>query len=120
MVVQALSQADGAAVASANASFFKLTTTTSFSTDNATTFANAIGAASITGLAANGNYVISLYDSGVGRAVIAVVNTGGSGNNDTTLSAADMTSADIAVVGIITMTAGDYANFGAAQLAAVF
>jgi hypothetical protein len=120
MVVQTLSATDSAAVATANVSFFKLGTTTAFSTDNATTFANAMGTASVTGLAANGNYIVSLYDTGVGRAVIGVVNVGGSANNDTTLSSADFVSADVAVIGTVTMTSGEYATFSATQLAAAF
>ncbi len=51
------------------------------------------------------------------------LNAGGNANNGTTLSAADFSGsagADVAVIGIITMTVGDYANFGATNLAAVF
>jgi hypothetical protein len=109
IVLQAVAQGASAA-AVANVSFFKLTTDTAFSTDVKGTFAAALGGASITGLAANGNYLVSLYDSTNHQAVIAVVNAGGSGEGDNTLAANDFNNAGVAILGVLDMSSSDYAG----------
>ncbi len=119
-VVQDIAQNDAAAARTANVSFFKLTTDVAFTTDIKGTFAAALGTASITGLGANGNYLISAYDTTNSRMVVAVVNVGGNADADTVLASNDFVNADIAVVGVVGMGATDYANFGAGQLAAAF
>jgi hypothetical protein len=120
MVVQTLAQNASATALTANVSFFKLSTGVAFTTDVKGTFAAALGTASVTGLAANGNYLVSVYDTTNSKAVIGVVNVGGNADADTTLASNDFVNADIAVVGVINMTAADYANFGAVNLAAAF
>jgi hypothetical protein len=118
MVVQDVGLSGGAAVALGDVSFIKLTTAVAFNTNIMTTFANALGTGSVTGLAADGNYLVSLYDTTAQKAVIAVVNVGRSGAGDTVLSTADFLATGIAVVGVMDMLVGDYASFGAAHLAA--
>ncbi len=99
MIVQNVAQNDSPAVATANVSMISLTTATPFPTDIKTLFQTAIGSASITGLAADANYLVSVYDSTNHWTVIGVVNTGASGAGDTTLSAADFTNSGVALVG---------------------
>jgi hypothetical protein len=62
-----------------------------------------MGSASVTGLAADANYLVSLFDPTAQnhRTLYAIVNTGASGAGDTTLSAADFTNGGIAVIGVV-------------------
>lgn len=117
MVVQTIAKDATAAALTANVSFFKLTTNAAFTTDIKGTFVAALGTSTITGLAANGNYVVSVFDSTNNKAIIGVVNVGGNADADTVLAANDFVNADVAVVGVINMTSADYANFGAVNLA---
>ena len=99
---QQIASTDGAvAVASANVGVFALTTATGFTTDIKSTFAAAMGTASITGLAADANYLVYMYDNTNNKTVIAVVNTGANAAHDTTLSAADFTDSGVAVIGVV-------------------
>lgn len=107
LVVQSVAATDGAAAASANLAVIKLTTAAAFSTDIKGTFAAAMGSASVTGLAADANYIVEMYDSTNSKTLFAVVNTGASGAGDTTLSAADFTDAGMAVIVGVTSTAID-------------
>ena len=120
MVVQTIDKDAGAAAGAANVSFFKLTLGVAFGADIKGTFAAAMGTSSVTGLAANGNYVISVYDTTNSKMIVGVVNVGGNADADTALRSNDFVNADIAVVGVIGMSATDYANFGAAQLGLAF
>lgn len=120
MVVQTVAQNAVATAGIADVSLIKLTTAVAFTTDVKGTFAAALGSATLTGMAANGNYLVSLYDTTAQRMVVGVVNMGGNADADTTLASNDFVNADIAIVGVVTMTAGDYAAFGAGQLAAAF
>jgi hypothetical protein len=121
MVVQSVVQSAATTVATTDVSFIKLATGVVFHTDIKTTFADALGTASITGLAANGNYLVSLYDTTHSQIVIAVVNVGGNANNDDNLFANDFVNATVSVVGVLNnMTAGDYTAFGAGHLGAAF
>jgi Ca2+-binding RTX toxin-like protein len=120
MVVQSVAQDAAAEALTANVSFFKLTTGVAFTTDIKGTFAAAIGTSSVTGLGANGNYLVSVYDTTNSKAVIGVVNVGGNADANNILAADDFVTADIAVVGVLNMTAADYANFGTTNLAMVF
>jgi hypothetical protein len=102
-------------------SLVKLTTGVAFTTDIATTAKAAIGTGSVTNLAQNGVYLVSFYDTTNSKMVIVTANTGTSANNDTTLSTADFdagTNASVHVVGVINMSATDYAAFSAVNLAA--
>ena len=120
MVVQSVAQNASAAALTASVSFIKLTTGVAFTTDIAGTAAAAIGTASITGLAADGVYLASYYDTTNSKMVIFTADTGANVANNTTLSSGDLvntTAAFIHVVGVVNMTAADYANFGATNLA---
>ncbi|MDP1968247.1 MAG: hypothetical protein Q8K31_03555 [Burkholderiaceae bacterium] len=117
MVVQTIAKDATAAALTANVSFFKLTTNVAFTTDIKGTFVAALGTSTITGLGANGNYVVSVFDSTNNKAIIGVVNVGGNADADTVLAANDFVNADVAVVGVVNMTSADYANFGAVNLA---
>ena len=119
MVVQTVAK-DTSATAATDVSFIKLTTAVAFTTDVKGTFAAALGTAVIDTLAANGNYLVSAYDTTNSRMVLAVVNVGSNTGGDTNLASSDFTNAGISVVGVFTMSATDYANFGAGQLAAAF
>lgn len=119
MVVQTVAQNATAAAVATNASFFKLTTGVAFTTDIKTTAAAAIGTGSVTGLVDQAVYLASYFDTSSNKMVVFTVSNSISGAADTTLSSADMTNA-INVVGVLTMTAADYANFGATNLAAAF
>lgn len=119
MVVQAVAQ-NGSATALGNVSFIKLTTAVAFTTDVKGTFAAALGTATIDSLAANGNYLVSAYDTTNARMVLAVVNVGSNAGGDTNLAGNDLVDAGISIVGVLSMSAGDYAAFGAGQLAAAF
>ncbi len=120
MVLQTLAQDEAAAGPTANASFIKLTTAVAFNTDIKTTFADAIGTGSILHFGANGNYLVSVYDTTHAQMIVAVVNVGGNADADDNLFANDFVNADVAVVGVIGMTAGDYAAFSASNLGPAF
>jgi hypothetical protein len=120
LVVQNVAQNAVAAAATASVTFFKLTTAVAFSGDVKGTFAAALGSASVTGLAANGNYLMSSFDASSSKMLVGVVNVGGNANANNVLAADDFANADIAVVGVFTMTAADYAEFTAANLANAF
>jgi hypothetical protein len=98
----------------------KLSTGVAFSTNVATTFANALGTGSVTGLLLNGNYVVTAYDTGNSKAIVAVVNTGANAAGNTALTAADFTAGGVAVVGVFDMTATDYSHFAMPQNTVVF
>jgi hypothetical protein len=119
-VVQELAQDAAPAALAANVSFLKLTTAVAFTTDVKGTFSAALGSASVTGMGGNANYVISLYDTTNGKMVVGVVNVGGNADANNVLASSDFVDADIAVIGVIGMTAGDYATFNSANLAAAF
>jgi len=109
MTAQNLAQTDGAVAATTNVSMINLTTDTSLTSDFKTLFQTAIGASAITGLAADANYLVSVYDPTNDRTVIAVVNTGASGAGDTTLSAADFTDHGMVPLSVI-LTGSAMAN----------
>jgi hypothetical protein len=120
MVVQSLAQ-NATSTLTTDVSLVKLTTGVAFTTDIATTAKAAIGTGSVTNLAQNGVYLVSFYDTTNSKMVIVTANTGTSANNDTTLSTADFdagTNASVHVVGVINMSATDYAAFSAVNLAA--
>ncbi|MES2183414.1 MAG: DUF4214 domain-containing protein [Pseudomonadota bacterium] len=117
MVLQTVQQNAAAATPVSNVSFFKLATGAAFSSDVKGLFASAMGSASITGLAANGEYLVSAYDTSHQAAVVAVVTTGGNADGNTVLAADDFTNTSVAVLGVLNMTATDYGNFGIANLA---
>ncbi|MES2183413.1 MAG: DUF4214 domain-containing protein [Pseudomonadota bacterium] len=116
MVLQGIAQNAAPAALTANVSFFKLSTGVDFTTDVKTLFAAAIGSGSVTGLAANGNYVVSAYDTIHNQMVVGVVNVGSNSDGDTTLAASDFTNTGVAVVGVIDMTSTAYGQFSAANL----
>lgn len=104
LVVQSVTQNDAATTGITNVTVIKLNTATAFSTDIKSTFAAAMGTASVTGLAADANYLVEMYDSTASKTIFAVVNTGASGAGDTTLSAADFTNTGMAVIVGVTST----------------
>lgn len=116
MTVQTLGSGDGAVAATPDVTFIKLTSPATLGADIKHVFMNAIGGASITGLAANGNFVVSAYDSGSHQMLLAVVNVGGSGAGDTVLSATDFTDTTVALIGVLDMTAGDYTSLSATHM----
>ncbi|MES2188287.1 MAG: DUF4214 domain-containing protein [Pseudomonadota bacterium] len=103
LVTQDVALNDAATGGTTNVTHIALTTATAFTTDIKSTFAAAMGSASITGLAADANYLVSLFDPTTlnHRTLYAIVNTGASGAGDTTLSAADFTNGGIAVIGVV-------------------
>lgn len=118
MVVQSVVKDAAAAALTANVSVIKLATGVAFTTDIFTTAKAAIGTASITGLGADSVYLVSFYDTTNSKAVIVTANTGTSAGGDTALSTGDFaTGAAVHVVGVINMTAADYALFGATNFA---
>jgi S-layer protein len=120
MVLQTLAQNEAAAGPTTDASFVKLTQGVAFHTDIKTTFADAIGTGSILHFANNGNYLVSVYDTTHQQMIVAVVNVGGNADGDDNLFANDFTDTAVAVVGVIDMTAGNYAAFGAGNLGLAF
>ena len=122
MVVQSVAKDAAAAGLTANVSLIKLTTGVAFTTDIATTAKAAIGTASVTGLAADAVYLLSMFDTTNNKMVLFTANTGTSANNDTAMSTADFvagTAASVHLVGVVDMTATDYAAFSATNLAVV-
>jgi len=97
VVVQEIAQNDVAAAATADVTLIRLTTQTAFTTDIKGTFAAAMGTASVTGLAADSAYLVSLFDGT--KTLLAIVNTGADHAGDTTLSAADFTDTGIVLIG---------------------
>lgn len=109
--VVGLSLAQGQAlVAAGTDTFIKLTTAvaTTAATTAQQAFALAMGAGSIT-VTDTANMLGSFYDSTNGKAVLFTVAEASNGDTANTIVAADTVS----VVGMIDMTAADYANFGA-------
>lgn len=96
-----------------NTSLIELTTPTAFNTDIKTTFAAAMGSGSISGLAADAAYLVSMFDSASSKMLLAIVNTGASTAGDTTLSAADFTDTGIVLIGTFAM-ASQIFSLGAA------
>ncbi|MBO9543517.1 hypothetical protein [Caulobacter sp.] len=97
MVLQSISSTDVATAATTNVSFIGLSTAAAFHTDIKTTFADAIGTSSITGLAAGGAYLVAMYDSTNLRTLVGLVHVG---DGDTTLSAADFTDTGVVLIGV--------------------
>jgi hypothetical protein len=120
MVIQEIAKDAGAVALTADVSFFKLTTSTAFTADVKSTLAGALGSTSVTGLAANGNYLVSAYDTATGSMLLGVVNVGSNLDADTTFAANDLVNGGVSLIGVFTMSEGDYAAFGASNLAAVF
>jgi len=116
MVMQVVSGGPGTVSASAGVSFFKLSKDLVYPSTVSNLFYQAMDRSSITGLAADGNYLISAYDTTHARMVLALVSPGTSGAGNTTLSRADMNDAGIVVLGVLDMNMNDYANFDGAQL----
>lgn len=109
--VVGLSLAQGQAlVAAGTDTFLKLTTAvaTAAGTTAQQAFALAMGAGSIA-VTDTANMLGSFYDSTNGKAVLFTVAEASSGDAANTIVAADT----VLVVGMIDMTAADYANFGA-------
>jgi hypothetical protein len=63
---------------------------------------------------------VSVYDTTHQQMIVAVVNVGGNADGDDNLFANDFTDTAVAVVGVIDMTAGNYAAFGAGNLGLAF
>ena len=76
MVVQSVAKDAAAAALTANVSLIKLTTGVAFTTDIATTAKAAIGTASVTGLAADGVYLLSMFDTTNNKMVLFTASTG--------------------------------------------
>jgi len=112
--IQTVAQNAAAAAYVTGTDLIKLTTavdTTGLTLQAA--FNAAIGTATVTGLGAGTEVFFSLYDSANSRMVVGLVDTA-SGTN-TVVESADTVS----LVGSINMTAADYANFSANNLAFV-
>ncbi|WP_454714408.1 hypothetical protein [Caulobacter segnis] len=99
---------DGPTAAIANLAFIGLTGMASLnnSGDLKQLLSDAIGNTSITGLAADGNYLVTVFDGGSSnKTLLFVVNVGASGAGDTTLSAADFTDTGVALIGYVSTSA---------------
>jgi len=113
-VIQTVAQNAAAAALVTGTDLIKLTTgvaTTGLTLQAA--FNAAIGTGTVTGLGAGTEAFVSMYDSTNGRMLILVADAN-SGTN-TVLETGDLVS----LVGSITMSATDYANFSAANLALI-
>jgi hypothetical protein len=112
MVLQEV-RTSGTVAATANVSFFKLGSAVVPVDDIKQLFKTALATDSVTGLAVNGNYAISAFDSTAQKLVVGVVNVGANG----TLESADFTDATLAIVGTINMSFADHSTFNGTQLA---
>lgn len=65
---------------------------------------------------ADGNYLVSAYDMGHAKMVVALVSPGTNSVGNTTLNRADMTDTGIAVMGVLDMSLNDYKKFDGTQL----
>ena len=110
--VLSVGQSGATALAAAN-QFIKLNTGVAAAATMQATFNAAIGTATVVSGTAATTYAGSLFDTTNGRAVIfEALNTAGTSG---TLETGDV----IRVIGAITMTAADYANFGTNNIALV-
>ncbi|MES2185410.1 MAG: hypothetical protein V4505_12735 [Pseudomonadota bacterium] len=102
MVVQNITTNAGNTAATANVSVFNLGSQDFSGASLKTIFAAALAGTAVTGLAANGNYLVALYDSHTGASteVLAVVNAGADGQ----LTAADFSDAGVAVIGTVDLS----------------
>jgi len=116
MVMQSFAQGDSTTAATSGVSFIKLTTGVTFTGDIKTAFADAIGANGILGLGADSNHLVAIYDTTHEQMIVAVVNVGANSAGDDNLFANDFTDGSVAVVGVISMSAGVYAGFSASNL----
>lgn len=112
VVVQNVAQNAAATPGINGAGVIKLTTGVAFNTNLQTTFNNAIGTATVTGYTAADDVFVVLYDTTNSRAVFGLVDVGAA---DTILGTADV----ITLIGTISMTAADYANFNGNNIAFV-
>jgi hypothetical protein len=110
--VQSIAQSNGATALIAGTDLIKLTTAVTTAGTFQVAFDTAIGTSTFTGAAANDDYFFTLYDSTNSRMLIGTVNAAGGGAT-TTVETADVVS----LVGSVSMTAADYASFGAANFA---
>lgn len=112
--IQTVAQNAGATAYITGTDLIKLTTgvaTTGLTLQQA--FNAAIGTGTVTGLTASDQVFFSLYDTTNGRMEIGIVNAAGGTN--TVVETADV----VTLVGSITMSATDYANFSTANLSVI-
>jgi methionine-rich copper-binding protein CopC len=112
IAVQTVAQNAAPAAFGTGADIVKLTTAVAAGADLQATFNSAIGTATVTGLTAADDVFGILYDSTNSRAVIFLVDVGAA---DTTIGTGDT----VTLVGTISMTAADYANFSGNNIAFV-
>jgi hypothetical protein len=113
VVIQQVAQSNGAAaVSGTTVNFFKLTTAVAFNTNLQTTFNNAIGTSTITGLTANTQLLYSLYDTTNELMVIGSADVNGGGAT-TTFETADVVN----LIATVPMTAAEYTTIDADNFA---
>jgi S-layer protein len=114
-VITSIATATGTAVATdTTADLIKLTTGVAAGATIQATFNSAIGGNTVTGVAANQSIFVTLYDTTNSRMLVLVDNVA-SGTGATTIESGDT----VTLVGTISMTAADYANFGTANFAII-
>jgi S-layer protein len=113
VVVQSVATNAAAAAVTAGAGVIKLTSTTAGTGATAQAVFNAaIGSSTVIGLTASTEHLVLAYDATAGRALVLDVTV--TATTNTTLETGD----SVTVIGSITMTAADYANFGANNILA--
>ena len=104
IVIQTVAQnATAAAVSGATTNLFKLTTGVAFDTNLQTTFNNAIGTGTVTGLTANSQILYTMFDTTNSVMVVGSVDVNGTGTA-TVAETADVVN----LIATVDMTAADY------------
>jgi hypothetical protein len=111
--IQSVAVSNGAAGITAGTDLIKLTTATAVTGTLQELFNAAIGTSTITGLTANDDIVVSLYDSTNAKMVLLLVNA--AGTTTTIVETGDV----VTLVGTVDMTAANYALFTNANLSVI-
>lgn len=114
-VVQSVVQNAAPAAVVTDVDIIKLTSTVAAGADLQTTFNTAIGTATVTGLTANADVFVTMYDTTNSRMVILLADADSAAGGNTVLGTGD----EVTLIGTIAMTAADYANFGANNFALI-
>lgn len=111
--IQSVAASNGAAAIVAGTDLIKLTTATAVTGTLQALFNAAIGTSTVTGLTANDDIVVSLYDSTNSKMVLVLVNA--AATTTTIVETGDV----VTLVGTVDMTAAQYASFGVANLSVI-
>jgi hypothetical protein len=114
VVIQTIAQSSGATAGGANANVFKLTTGVAFNTNLQTTFNDAIGTSTLTGLNGESQVAVLLHDTT--NNVMVIANVDANAGITSALETADVAR----LIGTVNMTAADYAIIDADNFANFF